>query len=180
MLDEIKVSVKRCHKYAQMIFDTIWPIKSRCMCVCLWLSFAVFVVASGLCANTCWDIPIKIRSVEIPCKLIVCGCVLAVLLIFIAACFKEWLRERRTILRMAFSLSYKCRLLRIFRSEIERFSEINKNDCERLNGSIDKAANSRIDPDKTNINLRRSQVSVKLAEMIIENLADDPSKQMFE
>jgi len=31
-----------------------------------------------------------------------------------------------------------------------------------------------------NLNLRRLQVSVKLAEMIIENLADDPSKQMFE
>ena len=31
-----------------------------------------------------------------------------------------------------------------------------------------------------NLNLRRSQVSVKLAAMIIENLADDPSKQMFE
>ena len=180
MLDEIKASVKRYQKYVQMKFDAIWSINDRCMCICLSLSFAVFVVAVGLCANICWGLHVKIRGVEIPCKLIVCGCMCVIFLIFFVTCFKEWLRERRTILRIALSLSYKRRLLRIFRSEIEKFSEIDKNDCERLNGSIDRAANLRIDLDKTNINLRRSQVSVKLAEMIIENLAGDPSKQMFE
>jgi len=41
-------------------------------------------------------------------------------------------------------------------------------------------AASTVSADNINLNLRRSQVSVKLAEMIIENLADDPSKQMFE
>lgn len=180
MDDKIKASEPECHKYVQMIYDALWPIKGRCMCVCLWLSFAVFVVASGLCAKTCWDMPVKIRSVEIECKVIICVCMCMISLIFFITCFKKWLREQRTILRIAISLSYKRMLLGIFRSEIEKFSEIDKNDCERLNGSIDRAANLRIDLDKTNINLRRSQVSVKLAEMIIENLADDPAKQMFE
>ena len=41
-------------------------------------------------------------------------------------------------------------------------------------------AASTVSADNLNYNLRRSQVSVKLAEMIIENLAGDPSKQMFE
>lgn len=180
MDNKIKVSVAWYHKYVQMMFDAIWSINGRCMCICLALSFTVFVAVVGLWVNICWGLHVKIRSIEIPCKVVVCGCMCVVSLIFLAAYFKEWLRERRTILRIAISLSYKRMLLRIFRSEIERFKEIDKNDRGNLKASMDKAANLRIDLDKTNINLRRSQVSVKLAEMIIENLADDPSKQMFE